>query len=56
MSVLLDTDVLSLLERKRVPARLATWLDENDEALFVSIVSFAELQHGLEQAPGTQST
>jgi predicted nucleic acid-binding protein len=53
MSVLLDTDLLSLLERKRVPAKLAAWLEENDDALFVSVVSFAELQHGLNQAPET---
>lgn len=51
MSVLLDTDLLSLLERKRVPAKLAAWLEENDAPLFVSVVSFAELQHGLNQAP-----
>jgi predicted nucleic acid-binding protein len=53
MSVLLDTDLLSLLERKRVPVKLAAWLEENDDALFVSVVSFAELQHGLNQAPET---
>ncbi len=53
MSVLLDTDLLSLLERKRVPAKLAAWLEENDDALFVSVVSLAELQHGLNQAPET---
>ena len=53
MSVLLDTDLLSLLERKRVPVRLAAWLEENDAPLFVSVVSFAELQHGLNQAPDT---
>ena len=53
MSVLLDTDLLSLLERKRVPAKLLAWLEKNDEPLFVSVVSFAELQHGLTQAPET---
>ena len=53
MSVLLDTDLLSLLERRRVPAKLAAWLEENDAPLFVSVVSFAELQHGLNQAPDT---
>ena len=29
MSVLLDTDLLSLLERKQVPAKLETWLKDN---------------------------
>lgn len=53
MSVLLDTDLLSLLERKPVSAQLAAWLEENDAPLFVSVVSFAELQHGLNQAPDT---
>lgn len=53
MSFLLDTDLLSLLERKRVPAKLLAWLEKNDAPLFVSVVSFAELQHGLEQAPET---
>jgi predicted nucleic acid-binding protein len=53
VSILFDTDLLSLLERKRVPARLVTWLEENEEPLFVSVVSFAELQHGVSQAPAT---
>ena len=53
MSILLDTDLLSLLERKRVPAKLTAWLEKNDAPLFVSVVSFAELQHGLNQAPET---
>jgi predicted nucleic acid-binding protein len=53
MSVLIDTDLLSLLERKRVPVRLTAWLEKNDAPLFVSVVSFAELQHGLNQAPET---
>jgi len=51
MSFLLDTDLLSLLERKRVPARLGAWMQANDDNLFVSVVTFAELQHGLDQAP-----
>lgn len=51
MSYLLDTDVLSLLERKRVPAKLVSWLRQHDADLFVSVVSFAELEYGLRQAP-----
>lgn len=51
MSILIDTDLLSLLERKRVPARLTAWLEKNDRPLFVSVVSLAELQHGVEGAP-----
>src|SRR5438034_7154354 len=45
MSTLLDTDLLSLLERKRVPPKLAAWLQHNDSDLFVSIVSLAELEY-----------
>lgn len=51
MTVLLDTDILSLLERKRVPAKLRAWLENTDSALFVSAVSWAELQYGTWLAP-----
>ena len=53
MSYLLDTDILSLLERKRVPPRLAAWITENETDCFLSVVSFAELQFGVDQAPVT---
>ena len=53
MSVLLDTDVLSLLGRKRVPPKLEAWLAHQDAELFVSVVSLAELEYGLQQAPFT---
>src|ERR1035441_9943937 len=53
MSFLVDTDVLSLLERKQVPRRLATWIQDNEADLFLSVVSFAELQFGLDRAPAT---
>lgn len=49
--ILIDTDLLSLLERKRVPAKLTDWLESNEEPLFISVVSLAELQHGVELAP-----
>lgn len=52
MSILLDPDLLSILERRRVPAKFTAWLEDND-GFFVSVVSFAELQHGLNQAPNT---
>ena len=52
MSVLLDTDLLSLLERKRVPAKLASWMAQQTD-LFVSVVSLAELEYGLLQSPAT---
>jgi toxin FitB len=53
MSFLIDTDLLSLLERKRVPPKLATWVRENESEIFLSAVSFAELQFGLDHAPST---
>jgi len=53
MSFLVDTDVLSLLERRSVPARLAAWIRQNEAGIFLSVVSFAELQFGLDHAPAT---
>lgn len=53
MSFLIDTDILSLLERRRVPSRLVAWVQENEAEIFLSVVSFAELQFGLDQAPAT---
>lgn len=53
MSFLIDTDLLSLLERKRVPPKLAAWVQENEPEIFLSVVSFAELQFGLDHAPAT---
>ena len=53
VSFLIDTDLLSFLERKRVPAKLVPWLAQHDSDLFVSVVSFAELEYGLRQAPAT---
>jgi predicted nucleic acid-binding protein len=53
MSFLVDTDLLSLLERKRVPPRLAAWIQDNEADVFLSVVSFAELQFGLDRAPAT---
>ena len=52
MSVLLDTDLLSVLERKRVPAKLESWMAQQTN-LFVSVVSLAELEYGLHQSPAT---
>ena len=42
-----------MLERKQVPPKLATWVQKNEPDIFLSVVSFAELQFGLEQAPTT---
>jgi toxin FitB len=53
MSFLIDTDLLSLLERQRVPPKLASWVQANEAEIFLSIVSLAELEYGLRQAPAT---
>ena len=42
-----------MLERKRVPPKLAAWVQANEANIFLSIVSFAELQFGLDRAPAT---
>ena len=51
MSYLIDTDLLSMLERKRIPVRLANWVRENEAEIFLSVVSLAELQFGVDHAP-----
>jgi predicted nucleic acid-binding protein len=53
MSFLVDTDLLSMLERKRVPPKLAAWVQNHEADIFLSIVSLAELQFGLHRAPVT---
>ncbi len=53
MSFLIDTDLISLLERKQVPAKLALWVKRNEADIFLSVVSIAELQFGLDRAPAT---
>jgi len=53
VSFLVDTDLLSLLERKQVPPQLPTWIKNNEADLYLSVLSFAELQFGLDRAPAT---
>ncbi len=53
MSFLVDTDLLSLLERKRVPPKLDGWIRKNETEIFVSAVSVAELQFGVKRAPAS---
>jgi predicted nucleic acid-binding protein len=56
VSFLIDTDLLSMLERKQVPAKLAAWVRSNEAEILISVVSFAELQFGLDRAPVTHKT
>lgn len=53
MSYLVDTDLLSFLGKRHVPPKLARWVQENEAEIFLSVVSFAELQFGVENAPAT---
>lgn len=53
MSFLIDTDLLSILERKQVPSKLQGWIRQNEADIFLSVVSLAELQFGLLHAPVT---
>ena len=53
MSFLIDTDLLSILERKQVAPKLTVWVKKNETDIFLSVVSFAELQFGLDRAPAT---
>ncbi len=55
MSFLIDTDLLSMLERKQVPRKLEQWVRNHEADIFLSVVSFAELQFGLDQAPATHT-
>jgi len=52
MSYLIDTDILSLLFRKNVPEQLASWAEGKRE-IFISAVTMAEQEFGLEAAPQT---
>jgi predicted nucleic acid-binding protein len=54
MSFLIDTDLLSMLDRKQVPPKLTAWVRKNEAEIFLSVVSFAELQFGLERSPATR--
>jgi len=42
-----------MLERKHVPAKLSAWIENNEADIFISVVSFAELKYGLDNAPFT---
>jgi predicted nucleic acid-binding protein len=51
MSYLLDTDILSAFHKKSLPPKLAAWLGKNEADCFISVVSLAEMRHGLAAAP-----
>ena len=52
MSFLLDTNVVSERTQPRPNAGVVRWLAEVDEdEVFLSVVTFAELRHGIERLP-----
>jgi predicted nucleic acid-binding protein len=52
VSFLLDTNVVSEWVRARPDAGVAQWLKEVDEdRVFLSVVTFAELRHGIARLP-----
>ena len=50
MSYLLDTGILSASSKRRPPIRILRWLKEHEDQSFISVVSLAELQFGIETA------
>lgn len=52
MSFLLDTNIVSEWTKPRPNAGVVKWLAEVDEdEVFLSVVTFAELRHGIERLP-----
>jgi predicted nucleic acid-binding protein len=51
MSYLLDTDIISAFHKKSIPLKLASWLGKNEGDSFISVISIAEMRHGLNEAP-----
>jgi len=47
MSYLIDTDCLSLLRRKGKSRKLEAFVQANEADVFVSVVSWAEIAHGI---------
>jgi len=40
-----------MLERRQIPRKLENWIQKHEADIFLSVVSLAELQFGLESAP-----
>jgi predicted nucleic acid-binding protein len=53
VNFLLDTNVVSEWTKQRPDAGVVAWLAEVDEdRVFISIVTLAELRYGVERLPG----
>ena len=53
MSYLIDTDIISALNKKNLSFKLVQWLKRNEDDCFISHVSVAEIRHGQENAPAS---
>lgn len=47
MTYLLDTNIVSAYTKRTMPGKLRDWLRVNEGASFLSVVSIAEMRHGL---------
>lgn len=55
MRYLLDTCVISEVTKPRPASKVLTWLDTQDElALFLSVITFGELQKGVSKLPASR--
>lgn len=55
MNFLLDTNVVSEWTKARPDSGVVAWLAQIDEdAVFLSVVTFAELRHGIERLPASK--
>jgi predicted nucleic acid-binding protein len=50
MSYLIDTNLISRCHKRSVPAKLESWLQENEAECFISAVTIAEMRFGVEKA------
>lgn len=50
MSYLIDTDLLSILRRKGRSRKLERFVAANEADIFVSVVTWAEIEHGIATA------
>ena len=55
MSFLLDTNVVSEWVKPRPDPRVVAWLaDVDEDRVFISVVTIAELRHGIERLPSSR--
>ena len=48
MSYLIDTDLLSFLRRKGRSRKLERFVEAHEAEIFISVVTWAEIEHGIE--------